>query len=98
MQLLKGKLSIDFMGKRRFAMVLSAVLIAVSLGALVTKGLNFGIDFTGGTLIEVGYPEAVELVGIRSALADGGFGSPQVQHFGSSRDVLVRIAPQAGKD
>ncbi len=98
MQLLKGKLSIDFMGKRRFAMILSAVMLAVSLGALVTKGLNFGIDFTGGTLIEVGYPEGVELDGIRSALADAGFGSPQVQHFGSSRDVLVRIAPQAGKD
>jgi preprotein translocase subunit SecF len=95
MQLLKGTLSIDFMGKRRFAMILSAVLLAVSLGALLTKGLNFGIDFTGGTLIEVGYPEAVELEGIRSALADGGFGSPQVQHFGSSREVLVRIAPQA---
>jgi preprotein translocase subunit SecF len=98
MQLLKGKLSIDFMGKRRFAMILSAVMLAVSLGALVTKGLNFGIDFTGGTLIEVGYPEGVELGGIRSALADAGFGSPQVQHFGSSRDVLVRIAPQTGKD
>jgi preprotein translocase subunit SecF len=98
MQLLKGTLSIDFMGKRRFAMILSAVLLAVSLGALLTKGLNFGIDFTGGTLIEVGYPEAVELEGIRSALADGGFGNPQVQHFGSSREVLVRIAPQADKN
>ena len=98
MQLLKGTLSIDFMGKRRFTMILSAVLLAVSLGALLTKGLNFGIDFTGGTLIEVGYPEAVELEGIRSALADGGFGNPQVQHFGSSREVLVRIAPQADKN
>jgi len=98
MQLLKTKLAIDFMGKRRYAMVLSAILLAVSLGALVSKGLNFGIDFTGGTLIEVGYPEAVELEGIRGALADGGFGNPQVQHFGTSRDVLVRIAPQTGKN
>ncbi|MCK5383042.1 MAG: protein translocase subunit SecF, partial [Gammaproteobacteria bacterium] len=98
MRLFKGKLAIDFMGKRRYALILSAVLLAVSVGALVSKGLNFGIDFTGGTLIEMGYPEAVELGGIRGALADGGFGSPQVQHFGSSRDVLVRIAPQAGKD
>jgi len=98
MQLIKDKLSIDFMGKRRFAMLLSIVLVTVSLVALVSKGLNFGIDFTGGTLIEVGYPEAVELEGIRASLADAGFGSPQVQHFGSSRDVLVRIAPQAGKE
>jgi preprotein translocase subunit SecF len=98
MRLFKGKLAIDFMGKRRYAMILSVVLLTVSVVALVGKGLNFGIDFTGGTLIEMGYPEAVELGGIRGALADGGFGSPQVQHFGSSRDVLVRIAPQAGKD
>jgi preprotein translocase subunit SecF len=98
MQIFKGKLAIDFMDKRRYAIVLSAVLLAVSLGALIIKGLNFGVDFTGGTLIEVGYPEAVELEGIRGALATSGFDSAQVQHFGSSRDVLVRIAPQADKD
>jgi preprotein translocase subunit SecF len=98
MQLLKGKLTIDFMGKRRLAMILSAVILAVSLAALISKGLNFGIDFTGGTLIEVGYPESVELEPIRTALADAGFDSAQVQHFGSSRDVLVRIAPQADKE
>jgi len=98
MQLLKGKLAIDFMGKRRLAMILSGVLLAIALTALITKGLNFGIDFTGGTLIEVGYPESVELEPIRTALADAGFDSAQVQHFGSSRDVLVRIAPQADKE
>ena len=98
MQIFKGKLAIDFMDKRRYAVILSAVLLAVSLGALISNGLNFGVDFTGGTLIEVGYPEAVELEGIRGALATSGFDSAQVQHFGSSRDVLVRIAPQAGKD
>jgi len=95
MQFLKKKLSIDFMGKRRYAMVLSIVVLVISLGALVSKGLNFGVDFTGGTLIEIGYPEAVELEGIRDALAAGGFGGVQAQHFGSSRDVLIRIAPQA---
>ena len=98
MQLLKGKLNIDFMGKRRLAIILSGVLLATSLTALVTKGLNFGIDFTGGTLIEAGYPESVELEPIRTALADAGFDNAQVQHFGSARDVLVRIAPQAGKE
>jgi preprotein translocase subunit SecF len=98
MQILKDKLAIDFMGKRRIAIILSAVLLVVSISALVTKGLNFGIDFTGGTLIEVGYPEAVELEAIRNALAESGFEGAQAQHFGSSRDVLVRIAPQAGKE
>jgi preprotein translocase subunit SecF len=98
MQLLKGKLAIDFMSKRRIAMVFSAILLAISLFALITRGLNFGIDFTGGTLIEVGYPQAVELEPIRNALATNGFDGAQVQHFGSSRDVLVRIAPQAEKE
>lgn len=98
MRLLKGKLTIDFMGKRRLAIMLSTVLVVISLTALVTRGLNFGIDFTGGTLIEVGYPQAVELEPIRAALAESGFASAQVQHFGSSRDVLVRIAPQTDKE
>jgi preprotein translocase subunit SecF len=98
MQLLKGKLAIDFMSKRRIAMVFSAILLTISLFALITRGLNFGIDFTGGTLIEVGYPQAVELEPIRNALATNGFDGAQVQHFGSSRDVLVRIAPQAEKE
>ncbi len=98
MQIFKDKLSIDFMGRRYIAMLLSAILLIVSVGALVTQGLNFGIDFTGGTLIEVGYPEAVDLEEIRSALSDSEFALAQVQHFGSARDVLVRIAPQAGKE
>ena len=98
MQLLKGKLAIDFMSKRRIAMVFSAILLAISLAALISRGLNFGIDFTGGTLIEVGYPQAVELEPIRNALATSGFDGAQVQHFGSSRDVLVRIAPQDEKE
>jgi len=98
MQILKRKLNIDFMGKRRLAILLSGTLLAISLTALITRGLNFGIDFTGGTLIEVGYPQAVELEPIRTALADSGFEGAQAQHFGSSRDVLVRIAPQADKE
>jgi preprotein translocase subunit SecF len=98
MKIFKEKLAIDFMGKRRYAIILSAVVLLISISALVSRGLNFGVDFTGGTLIEMGYPEAVELDGIRDALATAGFEGAQAQHFGSSRDVLVRIAPQAGKD
>ena len=98
MLVFKDKLSIDFMGRRHLAMLLSAILLLISIGALVTQGLNFGIDFTGGTLIEVGYPEAVDLEDVRSALSASEFAQAQVQHFGASRDVLVRIAPQAGKE
>ena len=97
MKILKDNLAIDFMGKRHLAALLSGVLLIVSIGALVANSLNFGIDFTGGTLIEVGYPQAVDLEDVRSALAAGDFGQSQAQNFGSSRDVLVRIAPQAGK-
>ena len=86
------------MGRRHIAILLSAILLLISIGALVTQGLNFGIDFTGGTLIEVGYPEAVDLEDVRSALSVSEFSQVQVQHFGTSRDVLLRIAPQPGKE
>ena len=97
MQIFKGKLNIDFMGKRYITVVLSGLMIAVAIGSLIFKGLNLGIDFTGGTLIEVAYPQPVELETVRTALADAGFEQAQAQHFGGSRDVLIRIAPRDGK-
>lgn len=96
MRLLKD-LKIDFMGRRREAMIFSAALILISIGALVVRGLNFGLDFTGGTLIEVGYDNPVELSAVRAGLATGGLLDSTVQHFGTSRDVLIRIAPEAGE-
>lgn len=96
MRLLK-ELKIDFMGRRREAMIFSAVLILVAIVALAVRGLNFGLDFTGGTLIEVGYEEAVELQTVRAAFMTGGLPDATVQHFGTSRDVLIRIAPEAGE-
>ena len=87
---------IDFLGRRRAALYLSAALLAVSIVSLVVRGLDFGIDFTGGTLIEVGYAEPAELDPIRAALARAGFEEAAVQHFGTVRDVLVRIAPREG--
>lgn len=97
MHLLSGNTTIDFMSKRKVAIVFSLALMLISIGSLVTKGLNFGIDFTGGTLIEVGYSESVELGKVRDALAKE-FADAQVQHFGSSRDVLIRIAPREGEN
>jgi preprotein translocase subunit SecF len=87
---------INFMNKRKLAMVFSILLIIISIGSLVTKGLNLGIDFTGGYLIEAGYQSEVDLEQVRTALNDGHFTDVQVQNFGSSKDIIVRIAPQEG--
>lgn len=88
--------SIDFMGKRKLAVVFSVILILISIGALFSKGLNFGLDFTGGTLLEVGYSKDVDLNHVREVLHSSGFPDAVAQHFGTSRDVLIRIAPQKG--
>ena len=94
MQILQSKSTIDFMGKRKIALVFSIILLIASIGSLFMKGLNLGIDFTGGYLIEVGYPSDVDIGPVRKALANNGFGDAQVQHFGTSKDILVRIAPR----
>lgn len=94
MQIFKKTTTFDFLGARRQALIFSAVLIALALISMVARGLNLGIDFTGGTLVEVGYAEAVELNNVRKALSSDGFNDATVQHFGTSKDVLVRIAPR----
>jgi len=98
MQIISNATNIDFMGKRRYTAILSFTLIAIAIGSLAIRGLNFGIDFTGGVLIEVGYPEAADLVDIRQRLAGGGFGDAIVQNFGSATDVLIRVMPEEGVD
>jgi len=85
---------IDFLGQGKLAMILSAVVLLVCLGALLVRGLNLGLDFTGGTAVEVRYLDPVEVPQIRETLAAAGFGDAQVQHFGTSRDVLIRIPPR----
>jgi len=91
----KPKTMINFMGKRKLAMVFSLLLLIVSIGSIATKGLNLGIDFTGGYLIEAGYQSEVNLDEVRGALAGAGFNDVQVQNFGTSKDIIVRIAPRA---
>ncbi len=77
--------------------VASIALVVVSLVSILTLGMNWGLDFTGGSLIEVGYEKPVDLVKVRGALEQAGFRDAVVQHFGTSRDVLVRLAPRAGE-
>ncbi len=90
--------SIDFMGGRRVAVIISAALILTSLGSLATRGLNLGIDFTGGLLLEVGYAGPADLAEIRNALSEEGFATPLVQNFGTASDVLIRLPPQEEQD
>lgn len=97
MQLLSGKTTFDFMSKRFIALGISTLMMLVSVGSLVTQGLNLGIDFTGGTLIEVGYKESADLSQVRKALS-AAYSDAKVQHFGSSKDVLIRIAPREGEN
>jgi preprotein translocase subunit SecF len=93
MELLKTQTNIDFMSQRKLALIFSGLLLLVSLVSFGVRGLNFGIDFTGGTLIEVGFPESADLVTVRADLADAGFNDAVVQFFGTTQDVLVRLAP-----
>ena len=99
MRLIKHKTHINFLGatRRKIALAISVIVVIVSLASLATRGLEFGIDFTGGILLEVGYPQAADLVSIRSNLAAAGFDDAQVQRFGADTDVLVRLPPQDGR-
>jgi preprotein translocase subunit SecF len=94
MELLKKQTNIDFMGQRKLALIFSGVLLLVALISVGVRGLNYGIDFTGGTLIEVGYSETADLGQVRVDLAAAGFPEATVQYFGTTRDVLVRLAPR----
>jgi preprotein translocase subunit SecF len=96
MQLLKLSETINFMRLRVPAMVLSTILILGSFVSLGVNSLNWGLDFTGGTLIEVGYEDSANLESIRALLNNAEFEDAIVQNFGSSQEVLIRIAPRDG--
>lgn len=89
---------IDFFKVRKIAYAVSALLIIVSLVSLATRGLNFGIEFRGGLVIEAGFPSSVDLPPIRTALEEAGIERSQVQHFGSSREVTVQLMAEEDVD
>lgn len=94
MEFFKKKTKIQFMATRKWWYALSAVFIAASVAALWKPGLNFGIDFTGGVAIEIAFPGAADLDRLRDAVTRAGFADAQVQNFGTSRDVIVRLEPR----
>ena len=100
MKIISKTTKIDFLSKsrRRIALAISMLLVIASLVSLATRGLEFGIDFTGGILLEVGYSQAADLEQIRNNLAAEGFTDAQVQRFGRDTDVLLRLPPQPGSD
>ncbi|NND44925.1 MAG: protein translocase subunit SecF [Xanthomonadales bacterium] len=93
MKLLKKNTRFDFMGLRRAAMAFSAIAMVAALVILPTRSLNLGLDFTGGTLIEVEYPSAPEVSEVRENLASAGLDSALVQTFGAATDIVVRVPP-----
>ncbi len=82
---------IDFLAWRKIAIIFSSIFLVLSIGSLLVKELNYGLDFTGGTLVELSYPEEVNITNIRETLVDGGFNGAQVANFGSSREVLIKL-------
>ncbi|KRP18300.1 MAG: preprotein translocase subunit SecF [SAR92 bacterium BACL16 MAG-120619-bin48] len=81
----------NFMGLRKFALAFSILMLVASVGSLSTKGLVFGLDFSGGTQIEVGYEKPADVSVLRQQLVSAGFESPVVVHFGAETDVLIRL-------
>ena len=93
-QLLKPGHVIPFMRLAFPATLMSLTIIALCIFSLATRGLNWGLDFTGGTIVELNYEQPVELNAVRSALVDQKIDGAVVQFFGSTRDVLIRLAPK----
>lgn len=94
MQMLKLKSTFAFMSYRLPAMILSALLVLASIGMLSVKGLSWGIDFTGGTLVQVRFDDSADLQKVRQLTQDNGYADAIVSTFGSSKDVLIRLAPR----
>ena len=86
--------NIDFMGKRKIAAVISVVLVLASLLLLGVRGINRGLDFTGGTLVEVEFTTAIDPQSVRQILEGAGFNNGVVQYFGTERDLRIRMPPQ----
>jgi len=90
--------TIDFMGKRKIAAMISVGLVLASIGLFAIRGMNLGLDFTGGTLVGVEFTTAVEPENVRQILEGAGFFNGVVQHYGTERELLIRMPPQVGTE
>ena len=88
----------DFMGRRFFALIFSAILLVLSIGALFTNGLKLGLDFTGGLQVEAQYSESADLALIRNTLGESGFDDAVVVHFGADTEVMVRLQQEMSNE
>ena len=98
MRFLNRNTNIDFIGKRKVAFLVSAILIVLSIASLATRGLNFGLDFTGGALIEVAYSEAPDMEAVRDSLRQAGIDDAQATTFGLDTEIVVRIPPRSEEE
>ena len=98
MEFFSKQTNFDFIGQQRKAIIISAIIILLSFILLFTRGLNFGLDFTGGTLVELGYAEAADLDEARTLLDNSEFAGAIIQNYGSASEVLIRLAPVAELD
>ena len=83
--------NIDFLAWRKLAFILSSIFLLVSISSLFIKQLNYGLDFTGGTLVELSYPNGADINSIRDSLRSEGFDGAQVANFGSNQEVLIKL-------
>ena len=83
--------NIDFLAWRKLALIASSIFLVISISSLFIKGLNWGLDFTGGTLVELSYPDGAEIDSIRDTLRSEGFEGAQVANFGSNKEVLIKL-------
>ena len=98
LSLIRPGTKIDFIGRRRLFLILSAALIVVAIGSYVARGLNFGIDFQGGIMLEVRTSGPADLAAMRGTLGGLGLGEVSLQEFGAPNDVLIRVQKQAGDE
>ena len=98
MDLFKPNSNFDFMGIRKPVVALSVLLVALAIGALAVRGLNFALDFTGGTSVEVQFAEPADVAEVTKLVEGAGFDGAIVQTFGTSRDIVIRLQPREGED